>query len=135
MHIAKSIAVQAAPYLWCEQAKRSISLLTAFLTSLLFLSGAVDVKLPARVQTTISRLHGNECVDDLTTNCHDESNYPEILEGCVVVPLVPIKKMMLKIYPFMETTCINCSLNVVVDYIENAFLSWESMLVACTKVG
>ncbi|MCP1065388.1 hypothetical protein M5G07_06875 [Serratia symbiotica] len=32
---------------------------------------------------------------DVAANCHDESNYPEITDGCVVVPLVSKKEMRL----------------------------------------
>ncbi|CDG49190.1 hypothetical protein [Serratia symbiotica] len=31
---------------------------------------------------------------DVAANRHDESNYPEIPEGCVVVPLVPTTEMI-----------------------------------------
>jgi len=71
---------------------------------------------------------------DVVANLHDESNYPKIPEGCVVVPLVPTKEMRLQIHPFAETTCMNCGSNVVVDCVENALLSWEDMLAAAPKL-
>ncbi|MBF1994406.1 hypothetical protein HW114_02135 [Serratia symbiotica] len=41
-----------------------------------------------------TKLTGSSLLKDIKNNRHVESNYPEIPEGCVVVPLVPTSEMI-----------------------------------------